>query len=97
MPMAHSHYDNLKVARNAPAEVIRAAYRVLAQRHHPDMNPSPDSARVMKVLNEAWEVLGDPKRRAEHDAWITEQESKANEEKGHSKPSPDFSTSRSYT
>lgn len=70
----HSHYDNLKVARNAPVEVIRAAYRALAKQYHPDQNPSPDAARVMKLLNAAWEVLGDPVQRAQHDAWIAEQE-----------------------
>lgn len=72
MPL-HTHYENLKVARNAPPEVIRAAYRVLAQRYHPDVNPSPDAARVMKLLNVAYAVLSDPQRRAAHDAWIEEQ------------------------
>lgn len=69
----HTHYDNLMVARNAPSEVIRAAYRVLAQRHHPDVNRSPEAERIMKVINEAYAVLSDPMRRAEHDAWIDEQ------------------------
>lgn len=69
MPV-HTHYENLRVARNAPPEVIRAAYRVLAQRYHPDVNPSPDAARVMKLLNEAYAVLSDPQQRAVHDSWI---------------------------
>jgi curved DNA-binding protein CbpA len=70
----HTHYDNLKVARTAPVEVIRAAYRALAKQYHPDQNPSPDAARVMKLLNAAWDVLGDPAQRAQHDAWIASQE-----------------------
>lgn len=74
MPKLHTHYENLKVARSAPTEVIRAAYRALAQKYHPDVNATPGSARVMQLLNEAWEVLSDPRRRAEHDAWIAEQE-----------------------
>ena len=74
MDPIHTHYDNLKVTRNAPTEVIRAAYRALAQKYHPDLNRSPDASRVMKIFNEAWEVLSDPKRRAEHDQWIDEQE-----------------------
>ena len=74
MERAHTHYDNLKVTRNAPTEVIRAAYRVLAQKYHPDVNPSPDALRVMKIFNEAWDVLSNPTRRAEHDQWIVEQE-----------------------
>ncbi len=76
MPPPQTHYDNLKVARNAPPEVIRAAYRVLAQRYHPDKNPSPGAQRIMKMINEAYAVLSDPQRRADHDAWIDEQLSK---------------------
>ena len=72
MPL-HTHYDNLKVARSAPPEVIRAAYRVLAQKYHPDVNKSPDAGRIMKVINEAYAVLSDPERRAAHDAWIDDQ------------------------
>ena len=71
--LLNTHYDNLKVARNAPSEVIRAAYKVLAQRYHPDKNPSPDAQRIMKTINEAYYVLSDPRRRAAHDAWIDEQ------------------------
>jgi hypothetical protein len=70
-----THYDNLKVARNAPTEVIRAAYRVLAQQFHPDRFPDRALAeRRMKIINEAYAVLADPDRRREHDAWIAEQE-----------------------
>jgi hypothetical protein len=69
----HTHYDNLKVAQNAPVEVIKAAYKALAQKHHPDRNPGEGSERVMKVLNESWDVLSDPVQRAAHDAWIAEQ------------------------
>ena len=74
MNRIHSHYENLKVARNAPPEIIKAAYRVLAQRHHPDINQSSDAARVMQMINKAYEILSDPTRRAEHDAWIRSQE-----------------------
>lgn len=70
-----THYDNLKVARNSPTEVIRAAYRVLAQKYHPDRYPDRDEAtRIMQILNEAYEVLSDPQKRHEHDQWIAEQE-----------------------
>lgn len=70
-----THYDNLKVARNAPPEVIRAAYKVLAQKYHPDLNPgNADSARIMKLVNVAYDTLSDPTQRREHDAWIAEQE-----------------------
>ncbi len=71
-----THYDNLKVARNAPQEVIRAAYKSLSQKHHPDRNGnSAESQRVMKIINESYAVLSDPHARRKHDDWIIEQES----------------------
>lgn len=72
-----THYDNLKVAKNAPIEVIKAAYKVLCQKHHPDRNQdNPDSTRIMKIINEAYEVLSDPVKRLDHDRWIESQEKK---------------------
>ncbi|WP_454754795.1 J domain-containing protein [Cupriavidus basilensis] len=71
----HTHYDNLKISREAPPEVIRAAYKALSQKHHPDRNNgSPESHRNMTIINTAYEVLIDPVRRAQHDAWILAQE-----------------------
>lgn len=74
----HTHYDNLKVSRDAPPEVIKAAYKVLSQKHHPDRNNgSPDAVRRMTIINAAYEALMDPERRTQHDAWISAQESAA--------------------
>jgi DnaJ-class molecular chaperone len=71
-----THYDNLKVARNAPPEVIRAAYKSLSQKYHPDQNPGdPDAARVMALINEAYRILSDPVKRQAHDDWIRKAES----------------------
>lgn len=62
MRRIHTHYDNLKVARDAPLEVIRAAYRTLSQKLHPDRNPNrPDLARIMALINVAYETLADPR------------------------------------
>jgi len=70
-----THYDNLKVARDAPPEVIRAAYRALAQRHHPDRNPGNErAAKVMAIVNASYAVLSDPATRKAHDEWIASQE-----------------------
>lgn len=69
-----THYDNLKVARSAPPAVIKAAYRALAQQYHPDVNKDPDASRIMQLVNRAYEVLSNPDLRAEHDAWIRDQE-----------------------
>jgi len=69
-----THYDNLKVASNAPDVVIRAAYRVLVQQNHPDKFPNRAVAEHrIKIINKAYEVLSDPHRRKEHDEWIAAQ------------------------
>jgi len=70
MARQHTHYENLKVSRNAPPEVIRAAYKALSQRYHPDKNSSSDATRIMKILNEAYEILGDAGRRQRYDATL---------------------------
>lgn len=69
-----THYDNLKVKRNAPVNVIKASYRALAQKYHPDRNRAPDALSNMMLINQAWDVLGNPERRATHDRWIASQE-----------------------
>ncbi len=76
MPKIHTYYDNLKVSRDAPLEVIRAAYKSLAAKYHPDRNHSNDATRVMMLINEAYEVLSDVEKRKKHDIWIKEQESR---------------------
>ncbi len=84
MQKIYTHYDNLKVARNAPFEVIRAAYKTLSQKYHPDRNSdNPNAARVMSIINASYEVLSDPAKRAEHDKWIAEKEFTATQ---HNKP-----------
>ena len=82
----HTYYDNLKVTRDAPIEVIRAAYKALAQKFHPDRNPKGDTTRTMQLINEAWETLSNPELRRKHDTWIREQEP-AIVQDGH-KPNP---------
>jgi curved DNA-binding protein CbpA len=79
-----THYDNLKVARDAPDAVIKAAHKALAQNHHPDKTENKDEAhRIMKLLNEARDVLLDPALRKEHDAWIKIQEANHNHQEAH--------------
>lgn len=57
-------YEVLQVHRRADPEVIRAAYRVLARKHHPDFGG--ESARMV-ALNAAWRVLSDASRRTQYD------------------------------
>ena len=75
MTKLRTHYDNLKVARDAPDAVIRAAYKVLAQKYHPDKNPGDARAdRVMRIINQSYGVLSDSEQRKEHDEWIRAQD-----------------------
>jgi hypothetical protein len=60
------YYEILQVSENAELEVIQAAYRGLSKKYHPD-GENPDEER-MKEINEAWEVLGDPQKKAAYDA-----------------------------
>ena len=70
-----THYDNLKVSRDAPIEVIRAAYKSLSQKYHPDRNPNDENAeRTIRLINEAYEVLSAPASREQHDKWIKSEE-----------------------
>jgi DnaJ-class molecular chaperone len=79
MPRIHTHYDNLKVTRNAPPEVIRAAYKTLCQKFHPDRNPDNENAKkTFLLIRTAYETLSDPEKRRLHDAWIASAESAEN-------------------
>ena len=60
-------YEILQVHPTAHPDVIQAAYRRLAMLYHPDRNSSTEAAEMMKRLNLAYEILGDPDRRAAYD------------------------------
>lgn len=75
MSNIRTHYDILNVTRNAPPEVIRAAYKTLAQQFHPDRNPNNiESAQIMATINASYEILSDATRRKEYDYWILQEE-----------------------
>lgn len=62
------YYDSLGVGRDAKPEDIRKAYRRLARKHHPDVNPgNNESEERFKQISEAFEVLSDPDKRAVYD------------------------------
>jgi DnaJ-class molecular chaperone len=60
-----THYDTLQVARTASKEVIQASWKALMQTHHPDKEHG--SEEYARRLNQAYEVLSDPKKREAYD------------------------------
>jgi molecular chaperone DnaJ len=65
--MKRDYYEVLGVSRTAGEDELKKAYRKLAMKHHPDRNPGPDAEERIKELNEAYQVLCDPQRRAQYD------------------------------
>jgi curved DNA-binding protein len=61
------YYKALGVTQTASADEIKKAFRKAARRYHPDINPSTDAEAKFKDVNEAYEVLKDPERRAAYD------------------------------
>ena len=62
------YYEILGVSKNATNEEIKKSYRRLARQFHPDLNPGDKTAEEkFKDINEAYEVLGDPSKRAQYD------------------------------
>ena len=62
------YYESLRVVNTATPKEIKKAYRKLARRYHPDVNPGDASAETrFKAINEAYEVLSDPDKRRKYD------------------------------
>lgn len=63
-----NHYQVLGVTTAATADEIRRAYRILARRYHPDLNPGETNAETFKKIASAYAVLSDPAQRQQYDA-----------------------------
>ncbi|MEP6615398.1 MAG: J domain-containing protein [Ginsengibacter sp.] len=64
------YYKTLGVDKNAKTEDIKKAYRKLARKHHPDLNPNDKEAnKKFQQINEANEVLSDPEKRKKYDQY----------------------------
>ncbi len=62
------YYEVLGVARDATPDQLKKAYRALARKHHPDVNPgSKDAERLFKETQAAYDLLNDPEKRALYD------------------------------
>jgi len=73
-----THYDTLGVSPTASDEEIKRAFRKLARKYHPDVAKGAEAEATFKKVNEAYDVLKDPEKRAAYDA---------------PEPQPDFSSS----
>ena len=68
--MAEDYYQVLGLARNASQAEIQKAYRELARKYHPDMNPDDKSAKKkFQKIQAAFDVLNDPKKREMYDRY----------------------------
>src|SRR5262249_20083141 len=64
----HDYYETLNIPRKADTKKIHKAYRKLAQKYHPDLNPGDKSAEErFKNVQEAYDILSDAKKRPMYD------------------------------
>lgn len=73
--MKRTHYQNLKVAEDAPSEVIRAAHKALMVKYHPDRY-GDEGEKICKIISESFHTLMNPSTREKHDQNIKDINSK---------------------
>lgn len=66
-------YEILHISQDAPEEIIKLAYKGLAQKYHPDRYKGNDANEIMIKIREAYETLIDPIKRKNYDQFLTEQ------------------------
>ena len=70
MAEKRDYYEVLGVARDASTQDIKKAYRALARKYHPDVNPdNKEAEEKFKEINEAHEVLSNSEKRAKYDQY----------------------------
>ena len=73
MPSGPTYYEFFGVSRTASAEQIRSAYLWLMKQYHPDLSDQADRERAADyaaILNRSYDILKDPQKRANYDAWL---------------------------
>lgn len=64
-----SLYETLEIKQGASEDEIKKAFRKLARKYHPDINNSPEAEEKFKEINAAYEILSDPQKRQQYDAY----------------------------
>lgn len=67
MANKRDYYEVLGLSKGASEEEIKKAYRSLAKKYHPDVNKEPGAEEKFKEINEAYDVLSDPNKKARYD------------------------------
>ena len=67
MAQKSDYYEVLGLSKGASDDEIKRAYRKLAKQYHPDVNKEPGAEEKFKEINEAYETLSDPNKKARYD------------------------------
>jgi len=67
-----NHYEILGLSQESDPEEIKKAYHRMAMQYHPDKNKSPDAAEKMRRINEAYQTLSDPDKKAQYDSTLVQ-------------------------
>ena len=73
MDVKKNYYRILDISSHSTDKEIHKAYRQLARRYHPDVNPEPEAEEKFQEVQEAYELLSDPMQRQKYDHWRTQQ------------------------
>ncbi len=74
-----NYYEILEIRENASQEVIRASYKILAQKYHPDKNKTEEASEKMKLINVAYATLSDEEKKNKYDSSLADQKRRKQE------------------
>ncbi|KTD74690.1 DnaJ C-terminal domain-containing protein [Legionella waltersii] len=81
--MDKDYYKIMGVQQDASEQDIKMAYRKLARKYHPDISKESDAEERFKEMGEAYEILKDPKKRAEYDQYLKYKDHQSHQQHGH--------------
>lgn len=77
----NTHYENLKICRDAPEVVVQAAYKALMQLYHPGnfKGREEEALELVRLIKDSYDVLINPITRSEYDRWLDKETNRANQ------------------